>query len=73
MAVETTQAVLYFRCLFDDLGLESTAFFGLHEVYDFLGADFGIIDEEGIFHGILLDEIHDFYPLDVVFFVNEEI
>lgn len=73
VAVETTQAVLYFSCLFDYLTLEPSTFFGFHEVYDFLGADFGIIDEEWIFHGVLLDEIHDFYPLNVVLLVYEEV
>lgn len=69
MAVETAKTVLYISRLFDYLGLEPLAFFGLHEVDDFFRAYFGIIDEEGIFHGVLLYEIYDFYPFDVVLLV----
>ena len=73
VAVETAQPVLYLGRFLDDFRLEPPALFGLHEVYDLLGADFCIIDEEGILHGVLLDEVYDFYPLDVVLFVDEKI
>ena len=73
VAVETAESVLYLSRFFDYFCLEPAAFFSLHEVYDFLGANFGIIDEEGVFHGILLDEVYDFNPLYVILFVDEEV
>lgn len=73
MAVETAQSVLYLSSFLDYLGLKPPAFLSFHEIYDFLGADFCIIDEEGVLHRVFLDEVYDFYPLDVVLLVYEEV
>lgn len=69
VAVETAESVLDLSCFFDYFGLKPSTFLCLHEIYDFLGADLCIVDEEGILHGIFFDEVYDFYPLDVVLLV----
>ncbi len=70
VAIERSQPLLYLWGLLYYLSLEACSLLCFHEVDDFLGADFSVVDEEGVFHGVLINELEDFDTLDVILFVD---
>lgn len=73
MAVKITQSCSDLGSFLYNLGSKSTSLFGFHEIDDFFGGDFSVVDGEGVSHGILVDEVEHFHTLDVVLLVDEEV
>jgi hypothetical protein len=73
VTIEGAEPSFNIRSFLDNFRFELMSFLRFHKIYDFLGADFRIIDEERILHGVLLDEVEDFYAFYIVLLVDQKV